>query len=355
MKTTFTLGFLLLLNTLSAQGNCTELFISEYVEGWSNNKALEIYNPTSQAINLSGYFVSRYSNGSNSATVKNSVQLTGTIAPHSVYVGVLEQLNPNGLGQDAPVWDSLQARADGFYCPVYLTNDAWYWNGNDAIVLAKGTLPSTATTVINPANVPGFAIVDIFGKIGQNPANELGIIGGTSTAVGAWSSTYPHNTGAGVLITNDHSMLRKATIQKGVTDMVAFFDPLLEWDSIPAVIERLDANGNPILGTSGNPILDGNWTSLGTHECQCNPASIDEASNLEILLYPNPSNGVVYLKNSENIRSVEVLSALGQRLFTNTYSNKPLLVIDINGNNGVYFLKITMKNGAQEIKRVIVR
>jgi predicted extracellular nuclease len=69
MKTTFTLGFLLLLNTLSAQGNCTELFISEYVEGWSNNKALEIYNPTSQAINLSGYFVSRYSNGSTSATV----------------------------------------------------------------------------------------------------------------------------------------------------------------------------------------------------------------------------------------------------------------------------------------------
>ena len=30
MKATFTLGFLLPLNTLSAQGNCTELFISEY-------------------------------------------------------------------------------------------------------------------------------------------------------------------------------------------------------------------------------------------------------------------------------------------------------------------------------------
>ena len=352
MKTTFTLGFLLLLNTLSAQGNCTELFISEYVEGWSNNKALEIYNPTSQAINLSGYFVSRYSNGATSATVANSVQLTGTIAPHSVYVGVLEKLDPNGTGQEAPIWDSLQARADGFYCAVYNTSNAWYWNGNDAIVLAKGTLPSTATTVINPTNVPGFAIVDIFGKIGENPANETGSSAGND---GAWSSTFPYNNGAGVLITKDHSMLRKATVQKGATTMVGFFDPLLEWDSIPAVIERLDANGNPILGTSGNPILDGNWTSLGSHECQCNPASIDETSNLEILLYPNPSSGVVYLKNSENIRSVEVLSALGQRLFTNTYSNKPLLVIDINGNKGVYFLKITMKNGSKEIKRVILR
>jgi hypothetical protein len=358
MKTTFTLGFLLLLNTLSAQGNCTELFISEYVEGWSNNKALEIYNPTSSPIDLSAYFVARYSNGSSTSIVANSVQLSGIVPAHDVFVAVLDKRDPNGTELEAPIWDSLEVRGDGFFTPVYnttLSAGAFYWNGNDAIVLAKGTLPSTATTVINPANVPGFAIVDIFGKIGQNPANELGIIGGTSTAVGAWSSTYPHNTGAGVLITKDHSMLRKATIQKGETTNVAFFDPLLEWDSIPAVIERLDANGNPILGTSGYPILDGNWTSLGTHECQCNPASIDEASNLEILLYPNPSNGVVYLKNSENIRSVEVLSALGQRLFTNTYSNKPLLVIDINGNKGVYFLKITMKNGAQEIKRVIIR
>ena len=31
----------------------SELFFSEYIEGSSNNKALEIYNPTDNAINLS--------------------------------------------------------------------------------------------------------------------------------------------------------------------------------------------------------------------------------------------------------------------------------------------------------------
>ncbi len=31
----------------SPQTNCSDLFISEYVEGWFNNKALELYNPTS--------------------------------------------------------------------------------------------------------------------------------------------------------------------------------------------------------------------------------------------------------------------------------------------------------------------
>ena len=34
----------------------TELFFSEYVEGSGNNRALEIYNPSSADINLSGYF-----------------------------------------------------------------------------------------------------------------------------------------------------------------------------------------------------------------------------------------------------------------------------------------------------------
>ena len=34
---------LLLGVTVSAQ-DCSDLFISEYIEGWSNNKALELYN-----------------------------------------------------------------------------------------------------------------------------------------------------------------------------------------------------------------------------------------------------------------------------------------------------------------------
>ncbi|MFM7724762.1 MAG: lamin tail domain-containing protein, partial [Bacteroidota bacterium] len=275
MKQLFTLFLLCATAVASAQSNCSDLFISEYVEGWSNNKALEIYNPTNQTIDLDGYFVVRYSNGSSSATVANAVQLNGTISAYDTYVAVLEKLDTAGTGQEAPIWDSLQVKADGFYCPVYNTSNAFYWNGNDAVVLAKGTLPANAATVISPANVPGFALVDIFGKIGENPANSTGSSAGND---GAWATTFPYNNGQGVLVTKDHSMLRKSSIQKGVISQVAFFDPLLEWDTIPAVIVRLDQNGDTLFGQSGNPILDGNWNSLGTHECQCNPASIDQVA-----------------------------------------------------------------------------
>ena len=96
-QTLFSLSFIF--SAISfAQNTCNEIFISEYVEGWSNNKALEIYNPTNNAIDLSGYFVSRYSNGSTTATVANSVQLSGTIPAKGVYVGVIQKLDPNGTG-----------------------------------------------------------------------------------------------------------------------------------------------------------------------------------------------------------------------------------------------------------------
>jgi uncharacterized protein len=47
-----------------------DLFFSEYVEGSSNNKALEIYNPTTQTVTLSLYSVKLYSNGATTQRVQ---------------------------------------------------------------------------------------------------------------------------------------------------------------------------------------------------------------------------------------------------------------------------------------------
>ena len=112
--------------TFSMAQDCSELFISEYVEGWSNNKAIEIYNPTGTDIDLSQYFIVRYSNGATIATPANAVALVGMIPAKGVHVGVIEKLDPQGTGQEAPVWDSLQARADEFYCPDYNVSNAFY-------------------------------------------------------------------------------------------------------------------------------------------------------------------------------------------------------------------------------------
>jgi len=48
-----------------ALGQTTDLFFSEYAEGSSNNKYIEIYNGTGTDVDLSGYSLSSCSNGCN--------------------------------------------------------------------------------------------------------------------------------------------------------------------------------------------------------------------------------------------------------------------------------------------------
>ena len=56
---------LLVLVAAPAAAQPTELFISEYIEGSSNNKAIEIYNGTGAAVNLGagGYNIQMFFNG----------------------------------------------------------------------------------------------------------------------------------------------------------------------------------------------------------------------------------------------------------------------------------------------------
>ncbi|MNU57016.1 hypothetical protein D3C71_461240 [compost metagenome] len=343
--------FLGMLSSVAYAQDCSKIFISEYVEGWSNNKALEIYNPTDQAVNLSGYFVARYSNGSSSATNVNAVQLSGTIQPHDVFVAVLDKRNAAGTGNEAPIWDSLQVRADGFFSPDYNLSDAFYWNGNDAVILAKGTLTGPATASITTAT--GFAIIDVFGKIGENPANETGQV--CNSCGGAWSSASPYNTGQGVLLSSDHSLIRKASIKKGVTANPTLFNPLGEWDSIPAVTTVNDQNGNPISGPNG-PIKFGNWFSLGTHDCDCNPLAVNENTLEDVAIYPNPStDGVVYVKNTQEVKEITVINALGQNVSHFANNTSPFMSVKLGTDKGVYLLRIVHNNGSVVTKRVVFK
>lgn len=314
---------LLLLSSFAASfsfgQDCSELFISEYVEGWSNNKALEIYNPTANTIDLSQYMVIRFSNGATTATAANAVQLIGSIAPHDVYVGVLEKLDPNGTGQEAPIWDSLQARADGYYCADYNTSNAWYWNGNDAVVLAKGTT----------GNIAGAILVDVFGKIGEDPGT-------------AWTSAFPY-TGNGDIVTADHSMIRKYAIKKGETNpTISYFDPLLEYDSIPAVV---DIGGQTY----------GNWFSLGTHDCECNTLGVNEVEKTAVAVFPNPSNGEFYVNGAADFDEITVVNSLGQVVRHVSNNTESFIVFNLTDRRGVYFVQLTDKAGNSVTKRVIVK
>lgn len=152
----------------------TELFFSEYIEGSSNNKALEIYNGTGAPINLgtNGYNVQMFFNGS--ATAGLTINLTGTVANGDVFV--LAQSSADA---------AILAQADQ-------TNSSGWYNGDDAVVLRKGT-----------------TIIDVIGQVENDPGTEWGT-GLTSTA--------------------DNTLRRKIGIETGDANGGDAFNPATEWN-----------------------------------------------------------------------------------------------------------------------------
>jgi hypothetical protein len=288
--------------TINAQ--CNELFISEYVEGTGNDKALEIYNPTNAAINLTGYRLERFSNGSSSSSSGGVLNLSGTIAPHDVFVVVNGQTT--GTGSSPACSPALQAMADqldGVYpAPTYM-------NGNDAIVLYKNT-----------------AIVDIFGKTGD---------AAMTTSYG-WSDAFPYDGSAGTIWTENHTLVRKPTVVTGVTSNPPTFIVTVEWDSLPK----------------------NTWTGLGSHTCACGTVGIAEAgTTVSVIAYPNPAdNSFFNISAGETIENISLFNMMGQEVLAQKENEtKQTIVETSNLPKGIYFVRIQFAGNNSTVIKITIQ
>ena len=142
------------------------LFISEYAEGTSYNKYIEIYNGTGSTVDLSDYDIWKITNGGN--WPEFSLSLTGTLANNEVYI--VCSSNSNVSATILNVADTLWSSAS--------------WNGDDAVGLAKNGV-----------------LIDAVGN-GMDP----GV---------AWDV-------AGVVeATMDHTLVRKCAVTQGNTDWIS--------------------------------------------------------------------------------------------------------------------------------------
>ena len=71
------------------------LFFSEYAEGSSNNKYVEIYNPSSTTVNLNNYQIKGTNNGTAwGDNGERELALGGTLAANSVYIICTDAADP---------------------------------------------------------------------------------------------------------------------------------------------------------------------------------------------------------------------------------------------------------------------
>lgn len=345
MKRILLLLGLLPVSFLGAQ-DCSDLFISEYLEGLSNNKALEIYNPTNQTIDLSNYFVIRYNNGNSNPTLQSAEALRGTVAPFSVHVGVLDKNDPNGEGQEAPIWDDLKEKADAFYSAIYDESNVFYWNGNDAVVLMKGTIDPSLPLSFPVSGLSNVQVLDIFGKIGENPGDD------------GWGYEGVPVANGGSIATRDHFLVRKSNVKRGVTTNPVVFKPIEQWDTLSFFTFILDENGDTIYNAQNEPARRMNVDNLGVHECDCNSLGIKESKkeeSFDFQVYPNPIvNKELNFITTADIRELTIMNSLGQivKIVANT---KSMMTIPLNVNAGVYFITAKSPMGFTITKKFIVR
>lgn len=159
-------------NNGSGGGTSTELFFSEYIEGSSYNKALEIANFTGAPVNLSTYSVRRDGNGGGSWD--SGITLSGTLAHGDVYIIANESISTS-CASPSIIDRSIQE-----------SSTPTSFNGNDPVGLFKnGSL---------------IDVIGTFGGGGSNFAQNTTLVRNSNIAspnttytVSEWTS-YPSNT-----------------------------------------------------------------------------------------------------------------------------------------------------------------
>jgi len=287
----------------AAAQDCSELFISEYIEGPGNNNAIEIYNPTNASIDLTGYSINRYGNGA--TTGPDTWPLSGNLAPGQVITIGNGQVDSvwvtSGNYWSLPIDPVFYAACDLHGSGIYPT--PFYFNGDDAMTLEKGN-----------------DIIDIFGKVGEDPGSAW-----TDDA----SAGYTDANG-GTWWTKRQTLVRKASVKQGVTQNPILFNPTLEYDSLP----------------------DATYSGMGTHSCDCIVSTINEANDVSYVIYPNPANigTIVTINAKTKIENIELLNILGERVkFSNTNQINTSAFV-----KGTYIIRIKFSDGRLAENKLII-
>jgi predicted extracellular nuclease len=223
----------------TAEAAAGDLFFSEYIEGTSNNKALEIYNPGPNPVNLTQqlYGVQMHFNGNPTPTL--TINLAGVIAPGGTFVLAQSTADP-----------AILAKAQ-------MTSSAGWFNGDDAVSLRKGN-----------------DFVDVIGQIGFDPGTEWGT-DLTSTA--------------------DNTLRRKKAITTGDTNGADAFDPAVEWEGFAT--NTFDGLGVHTVGPDEPVVITcgGSLTTLEGFGASRNVTASDADSTVTSLaldsVVPTPASG----------------------------------------------------------------
>ena len=282
MKKLYTIIALFSFSFLSSQ----TMFFSEYAEGSSNNKYLEIYNPTANTIDLTEYSFPNVSNAPNNPGVPeywNTFPAGASIAPGGLYI-------------------ICHGSADPYITNVGDHTHTYLSNGNDGYALVHG---------IDAADfaAKGSVILDV---IGQSIFDTSYADPGTGWAVAGVTNG-----------TVDHTLVRKATVTTG--------------------------NAGDWTASAGTDANDSEWIVLAKDDWSYLNApgetlTISNFDGVDVAVFPNPVKTILNFSGLTSPVQVTVFDMLGKRQLQSEVTNS----LDVSQlKSGLYMVEIKNENSAK--------
>ncbi|GAB3577895.1 T9SS type A sorting domain-containing protein [Hymenobacter daeguensis] len=384
-KQYFLLSAALLLTGAARAQQGTELFFSEYDEGahqsgvnyggttnsTGNERALEIYNPTNNVVNLAPYSVRRYSNGSTTPVDEERLMRTtgaNTLNARGVFVYANGEATLPSIRSAA---SQFGVTSYGTLGPNYIsgggapTGNVSYFNGDDAVALIR--YPSGTA-----GQGPG-VIVDLVGSIGEQPLLASGGTGGN------WSGFNPaDDTGTPVVhvyvSSANQSLVRRPNVSGGIrtnpgpqnvpntnppvrSTAANAYNIADEW----SVYSYAFPPGTTGSGSVGAQLYD----QLGNHNDYTGPHGTYQTTitatlgkfDANISVYPNPAHGTatVEIKDAK-VGFVSVRNSLGQNISAQAKGQgQEKLTLDVSTlKPGLYFVEIYSADGQTKIYKTLM-
>ena len=361
----------------------TELFFSEYNEGahqtgtnyggatasTGSERAIEIYNPTNNTVNLAPYSIRRYANGASSFTEEerlfrsNATQqavLPNTLNARTTFVVASGEATLPVIRNAANQFSVGHAPVSG--PTVIFGGGTVYFNGDDAVALVR--YPS------GTAGVGNGVIVDLIGVIGELPLQQSC----STTSSGNWSGTNPADgtgTNAVFVSSANQSIVRRPSVSGGVrnsptpqnvpgscppTRQTGGYNISDEWMMYSTAFNGPGGVSNP-----GGQLYD----QLGQHNDYTGPFGTYQTTitatlskfDANISVYPNPAHGTATVEIKEaKVGTVTVLNNLGQRITAEAKGlGQEKLTLDISSlKPGLYFVQILSADGQSKIYKELV-
>ena len=329
-------------------------------------------------------------NNSPGTILSSQVVTNGTFTLDSWVVSVLPSpitITSGGfyIGWDAPTANSIALGTETIG-PISRNSleyiGAWeeYRENNSTELLINAYISSSCSSL--SANIDSITDVSCFG--GSNGYIYVTTFGTQGNVNYDWSAGGGTNEDPGGLTAGTYDLVYTDSLGCNNSLSAVVDEPNILAISETVINENTGGDGSINLTiTGGTPPYNYLWTNAataenisglvaGSYSCTITDANscstqatilvgspsgiINNSTEKDIKLIPNPNNGLFIIKSEKSINLINhivIINTIGQNVYTRTVKNADFLEVNTNLNPGIYFVHISTESGSV-VRRIVI-